>query len=329
VFLPFLLLAPALLVLAAALEAREKREGWGGSEEGGRRPAPTAAVHASATPSKATSRRARDLAWRLLLLSIRASGPAFIKWGQWSATREDMFPPELCEALSSLHGAAPRHGWRATRRAVELAFGGKLEDHFESFEERPLASGSVAQVHRAVLKLREGGPRAAVAAAGGAGGPRVAGLLPVAVKVRHPRVAARIATDFRLLKPLAAAASRVRGLRGFSLQQSLAQFSATMTAQADLRVEAAHLRRMGRNFAAVRDSVTLPAPVAGYDGAEGVLVESFERGESVAAYMRKSAPGAASFNPQIVALGVDAYLKMLLHDNFVVRGVFFLGLEVF
>ncbi len=218
-----------------------------------------------------------------------------------------MFPSELCEALSSLHDAAPRHGWRATRDCVEAAFGGKLEDHFDSFEVEPLASGSIAQVHRAVLKLKD--PRTG----------SVKGLLPVAVKVRHPNVASRIATDFRLLKPLAAAASTVKGLRGFSLQQSLAQFSATMTAQADLRVEAAHLRRMGRNFAAVRDSVTLPTPIAGYDDAEGCLVESFERGESVAAYMRKSAPGAASFNPQIVALGVDAYLKMLLHDNFVVR----------
>ena len=31
-------------------------------------------------------------AWRLLLLGVRNSGAAFIKWGQWSATREDLFP---------------------------------------------------------------------------------------------------------------------------------------------------------------------------------------------------------------------------------------------
>ena len=313
VFLPFLLLAPALLLFAAAVEARKKKEAeerGGGSDEDERRLATVTASPLTSTATTSTaSRRARDLAWSLLLTSIRASGPAFIKWGQWSATREDMFPLELCEALSSLHDAAPRHGWWATRACVETAFGGKLEDHFESFEVEPLASGSVAQVHRAVLKLRDP-PRT---------GALTGELLPVAVKVRHPNVARRIATDFRLLKPLAAAASRVKGLRGFSLQQSLAQFSATMTAQADLRVEAAHLRRMGANFAPVRDSVTLPIAVPGYDEAEGCLVESFERGESVAAYMRKSAPGAASFNPQIVALGVDAYLKMLLHDNFVVR----------
>lgn len=51
------------------------------------------------------------------------------------------------------------------------------------------------------------------------------------VKVRHPGVATSIAVDFRLLKPVAAAASRIPSLRGLSLKESLAQFSANMTAQ--------------------------------------------------------------------------------------------------
>ncbi len=56
--------------------------------------------------------------------------------------------------------------------------------------------------------------------------------LAVVVKVRHPGVVTRLAQDFRLLKPLAAAASRLRSLKALSLRESLAQFSATMTAQA-------------------------------------------------------------------------------------------------
>jgi aarF domain-containing kinase len=34
---------------------------------------------------------------------LEAAGPAFIKWGQWAATRHDMFPPDFCEALEQLH----------------------------------------------------------------------------------------------------------------------------------------------------------------------------------------------------------------------------------
>lgn len=53
----------------------------------------------------------------------------------------------------------------------------------------------------------------------------------VVVKVRHPGVARSITIDFRLLKPVAAAASRIPSLKGLSLKESLAQFSANMTAQ--------------------------------------------------------------------------------------------------
>ena len=70
---------------------------------------------------------------------------------------------------------------------------------------------------------------------------------------------------------------QVRSLRGLSLKSSLEQFSATMTAQTDLRVESAHLRRFFRNFAAVRSAVTPPFPLPGFETAS-VLVETFEPG---------------------------------------------------
>ena len=69
----------------------------------------------------------------------------------------------------------------------------------------------------------------------------------------------------------------MRSLKSLSLKQSLEQFSATMTAQADLRVESAHLRRFFRNFLAVRESVTPPFPLPGYE-TESVLIETFEAG---------------------------------------------------
>ncbi len=70
-----------------------------------------------------------------------------------------------------------------------------------------------AQVHRATMRV--------------GGRP-----LAVVVKVRHPGVVTRLTQDFQLLKPLAAAASRLPSLKALSLRESLAQFSATMTAQA-------------------------------------------------------------------------------------------------
>ncbi len=104
-------------------------------------------VSVSATSAAGDSpSRLRLAAYHLLLWGIRNGGAAFIKWGQWSATREDMFPPELCHVLAELHDQAPVHSWRESKREIEAAFKKPIEELFESIEHEPLASGSIAQV---------------------------------------------------------------------------------------------------------------------------------------------------------------------------------------
>lgn len=76
----------------------------------------------------------------------RVAGPAFIKWGQWAATRADLFPPDVCASLAKLHASAPAHSFSVTRETVERALRRPLEEIFDSFEEKPIASGSIAQV---------------------------------------------------------------------------------------------------------------------------------------------------------------------------------------
>lgn len=81
---------------------------------------PTATV---TTPSSSSwgdraALRCRRAAWSLLLGGCRRSGAAFIKWGQWAATRVDLFPDDFCVALGSLHDSAPTHSFAFTRRQV-------------------------------------------------------------------------------------------------------------------------------------------------------------------------------------------------------------------
>ncbi|WIA32106.1 hypothetical protein OEZ86_002957 [Tetradesmus obliquus] len=252
----------------------------------------------------------RRRAWRLLLFSSSAAGAAFIKWGQWSSARRDIFPEDFCDTLAALHDNAPVHSFRHTRRAVEAAFGKPLRELFESFDPKPLASGSIAQVHRATL--RRHAPTAANPAAQQAAAADEDELTQVVVKVCHPNVHRHICLDFRLLAGLSAAAARVPALRGLSLRESVAQFSHTMTAQTDLRVEGVHALRFSNNFSGVASSVQIPRPIPGLISQQ-VLVETYEPGQSVAQYMKRHTP----INAHIVGLGVDAFLKMLLVDNFV------------
>lgn len=83
------------------------------------------------------------------------SGPAFQKWGQWAATRNDMFPDLLCQELEQLQSSVPAHSWTFSEKMMESSLGipsGKILEVFDEFETEPIASGSIAQVHRATLE---------------------------------------------------------------------------------------------------------------------------------------------------------------------------------
>lgn len=191
--------------------------------------------------------------------------PCFIKWGQWASTRHDVFPPDMCAALEALHASAPAHPFPHTEAAVERAFGLPASELFEWLERRPVASGSIGQVHRARL-----GPKGAALA----GLPR--GSL-VAVKVRHPRVSEAIERDFAAMAALAAAAAALSPrLAAVRLEETLKQFEAPLREQVDFQREARHLARFGRNFRRARD-VSFPSPLFPLV-APDVLVESFETG---------------------------------------------------
>jgi aarF domain-containing kinase len=134
-----------------------------------------------------------------------------------------------------------------------------VEQLFDDFDPQPLASGSIAQVHRATLKpaqyrqyLQQQHPHAQqqVQCADDQLEEQQQDQ-QVVVKVCHPNVAQHIRLDFKLVGWLSIAASKLPLLRGLPVRESVAQFSHTMTAQTDLRVEAVHALRFHNNFAGV------------------------------------------------------------------------------
>lgn len=232
--------------------------------------------------------------------TLERAGPAFIKWGQWAATRPDLFPRDLCAQLAELHMQAPQHSFKYTRKSIEKAFGRKLSDIFEHFEEVPVASGSIAQVHRASLRFQYPGQR---------GKPMV-----VAVKVRHPGVGESIRRDFAIINLAAKVSNFIPTLKWLRLDESVQQFAVFMMSQVDLAREAAHLSRFIYNFRRWKD-VSFPKPV--YPLVHpAVLVETYEQGESVSHYV-DGLEGHARLKSALAHIGTHALLKMLLVDNFI------------
>ena len=263
------------------------------------------ATSASASMAKPIGDAARA-AWAAgLRTRLERAGPAFIKWGQWAATRHDLFPPDLCAELERLHSAAPAHARAVTAASVREAFGSTLDDLFEGFPDAPVASGSVGQVYRARLS---------------AAGARRAGLKPgtvVAVKVRHPGVDTAIARDFAIMAAAANVATRlIPALADARLDETLAQFEAPLREQVDFTIEARSLWRFCYNFRD-RPGVRFPQPVYPLVS-PGVLVETFEGGGAIADHVAAGPSGRHA--GALARLGTDAVLRMLLVDNFVCVG---------
>ncbi|CAI9088607.1 OLC1v1022987C3 [Oldenlandia corymbosa var. corymbosa] len=232
-------------------------------------------------------------------VTLEKAGPAFIKWGQWAATRPDLFPSDLCSELAKLHMKAPAHSYAYTKTTIESAFRRKLHEIFETFEEEPVASGSIAQIHRATLKFRYPGKQ-------------IKPIL-VAVKVRHPGVGEAIRRDFTLINIFAKIAAFFPTLQWLRLDESIQQFAVFMMSQVDLAREAANLNRFLYNFRRWKD-VSFPKPL--YPLVHpAVLVETYEHGESVQYYVDKL-DGHQDVKSGLAHLGTHALLKMLLLDNF-------------
>ncbi|XP_055827155.1 uncharacterized protein LOC129895459 [Solanum dulcamara] len=243
--------------------------------------------------------RFRNLWLQVVHRTLERAGPAFIKWGQWAATRPDLFPRDLCAELSKLHSQAPEHNFAYTKKVVEKAFGRKLSEIFDDFEQTPVASGSIAQVHRASLKSRYPG--------------RVIKPMKVAVKVRHPGVGESIRRDFEIINIVAKLSGFIPSLKWLRLNESVQQFAVFMMSQVDLAREAAHLSRFIYNFRRWKN-VSFPKPV--YPLVHpAVLVETFEEGESVAHYVDEL-QGHERLKSALAHIGTHALLKMLLVDNF-------------
>lgn len=116
-----------------------------------------------------------------LRLALEELGPTFIKLGQIISTRPDIISKDIIKELEKLHDAAPPFSFEEAKECVEYELGGKLEDVFSYFNDAPLASASIAQVHLARLKSGE----------------------EVVVKVQRPRIEIKIEEDIMVLKDLA------------------------------------------------------------------------------------------------------------------------------
>lgn len=164
---------------------------------------------------------------RRLRLALTDLGPTFVKLGQLLSTRPDILPEEYITELELLQDQVRPFPYEKVRQIYLEEFEKQPEDLLGSIDSTPLASASIAQVHRAVTKSGE----------------------VVAVKVQRPGIQRRIEADLVILDELAALMERrVPELRWFRPREILAQFANSIRRELDFIVEAQALERFRANF---------------------------------------------------------------------------------
>jgi aarF domain-containing kinase len=244
--------------------------------------------------------------------------------GQWAASRSDIFPTEMCDIMSELHSNAPAHSLHETKRIIRKAFGGRaFEDIFEEFDEKPLGVGAIAQVYKAKLKHDLAAPdmeeprnlrrnvRKNVDTLIKSTPNRVPSSY-VAIKVLHPGVERMVRRDLRIMGFFASVLNAIPTIEWLSLPDEVEQFGEMMRLQLDLRIESANLSIFRKNFKD-RTTASFPYPYTDFTTRQ-VLVEEFAQGIPLADFMEN---GGGVFQRDIADEGLDAFLRMLLLDNFV------------
>ena len=165
-------------------------------------------------------------------------GPTFIKFGQFLSTRPDVVGVELASELSVLQSDVPAEPFEQVKQTIESEQGQLLERIFTRFDEKPLASASIGQVHAATLRDGQS----------------------VVVKVRKHGIERSIETDLDILAGLAQMAERLEEFRHYQPKALVAEMARSMPKELDFRLELRNLLQFESMFTK-SDRVAIPQAV--------------------------------------------------------------------
>ncbi|NKB38827.1 MAG: ubiquinone biosynthesis regulatory protein kinase UbiB [Gammaproteobacteria bacterium] len=236
------------------------------------------------------SRKKRPNAERVRL-ALEELGPIYVKFGQILSTRRDLLPEAYANELAKLQDNVPPFSGDLAKDIIEQALDGKIDELFLEFDEQPLASASIAQVHSATLKDGR----------------------QMIVKVVRSDIEKIIKRDLSLMHVLAAKAevywAEVRKLKPTNV---VSEFEKTLLEELDLMREAANASQLRRNF---KDSELMYVPEVEWDlTTSKVMVMEKITGIPVSDIQGLRAAGVDMH--RLAENGIELFLTQVVRDSF-------------
>ncbi len=228
----------------------------------------------------------RDLAGRVVSM-LEELGPTFVKFGQVMSTRPDLIPDAYLARLQRLQDHVTAVPVEEIRRTIETSLGAPIDELFASFEDVPLASASIAQVHTATLL--DG--------------------TEVVLKVQRPGLRPVIEADLSLLHFLIDQAVDIfPEIEAFGVKAMVGEFEHSLRRELDFEVERMSLERFRRNFKD-KPRVHIPIVYAEHSSRTVLCMERL-RGRKITAIEDDDE------RREVALLYLDAAYQMLFRDGF-------------
>lgn len=226
-----------------------------------------------------------------LVEDLKKMGPTWIKLGQLLSTRPDLLPDEYLVALSKLQDDVDEIEYSVIQQVVEEELGIRISRAFTSFDEKPIASASIGQVHKAVLRSGK----------------------VVAVKVQRPGIRKKFIDDLDTLREVTEFASRhSKTARKYAVESILDELRHILLNELDYVREAQNLVILAENLDEFKNLI-VPQPVPDYCSPR-VLTMDFIPGQKITTLNPVTMTGQ-NFEPLVDNL-VKAYLKQVIVDGF-------------
>ena len=178
-------------------------------------------------PAKKASNIPKDTYKRIRLV-LEELGPTFVKFGQILSLRTDLIPVQLTQELSLLQDRVEGEQYEVIVKHLEKSLQKKVDEVFSYVNPTPLAAGSIAQVHEAVLKKEH---------------------TRVAIKIQRPNIEHIIKTDLKILEEIANAIhGKIEFLKVYSLPEIVQEIKKMILNELDFKREVRNIKIATNNF---------------------------------------------------------------------------------